>query len=322
LVYCHRKGHPIGNQQSIGPRKEEFSMKTTYKANGREIQALRKKKNLNIVDLARRAGYATRTIKRAENSHKMGITTLRDIAGALEVDLELIADGLPAHIPKGIYQFTTRLSIIKAISDLTNLTKYYLLHEEDREMLPEKYFLYPSEKQQYEKKYKEDIQIKELEWEVLCNVNSNIAELIASIIYSCRKYLGLDWDRDHPMYTDDGFQGETAKINRLGLIADNIEKLAKEEIFLHGGVYSKYTHVGSREKEPVIKKFKVFRLEFSRKASKITSAHIHRGVYQDMREIERQKVYFEEHNGHGPDEQELMNRFPKEARQVDHNEEE
>jgi hypothetical protein len=96
------------------------------------------------------------------------------------------------------------------------------------------------------------------------------------------------------MYIDDGFQGETAKINRLGLIVDNIEKLAKEEIFLHGGVYSKYTHAGSKEKEPVIKKFKVLRLEFSRKASKTTSAHIHRGVYQDLREIERQKDHKEE----------------------------
>jgi transcriptional regulator with XRE-family HTH domain len=269
-------------------------MKTYYKANGREIQALRKKKNLKIVDLARRAGYLTRTIKRAENSHKMEITTLRNIAGALEVDLEQIANDLPAHLPKEIYPFITRLSRINISSDLTNLTKYYILHEEDREMLPEKYFFYPSEKQHYEKKYKEDKQIRELEWEVLCNVNSNIAELIASTIYSCRKYLGLDWDRDHPMYTDDGFQGETAKINRLGLIADNIEKLAKEEIFLHGGVYSKYTHTGSKEKEPVIKKFKVFRLEFSRKASKTTNAHIHRGVYQDLREIERQKDHKEE----------------------------
>ena len=265
-------------------------MKTTYKANGREIQALRKEKNLNIVDLARKAGYATRTIKRAENSHKMGITTLRDIAGALEVDLEQIANGLPTHVPKEIYPFTTRLSIIKVSSDLTNLTKNYLLYEEDREMLPAKYFFYPSEKQQYEKKYKEDRQIRELEWEVLCNVNSNIADLIASTIYSCRKYLGLDWGRDHPMYTDDGLQGETAKINRLGLIADNIKKLTKEEIFLHGGVYSKYTHAGSKEKEPVIKKFKVFRLEFSRKVSKTISAHIHRGVYQDLQEIERQDV--------------------------------
>lgn len=269
-------------------------MKTYYKANGREIQALRKKKNLEIVDLARRAGYLTRTIKRAENSHKMEITTLRNIAGALEVDLEQIANDLPAHLPKEIYPFITRLSRINISSDLTNLTKYYLLYEEDREMLPEKYFFYPSEKQHYEKKYKEDKQIRELEWEVLCNVNSNIAELIASTIYSCRKYLGLDWDRDRPMYTDDGFQGETAKINRLGLIADNIEKLAKEEIFLHGGVYSKYTHAGSKEKEPVIKKIKVFRLEFSRKASKTTSAHIHRGVYQDLREIERQKDHKEE----------------------------
>ena len=269
-------------------------MKTYYKANGREIQALRKMKNLQIVDLARRAGYLTRTIKRAENSHKMEITTLRNIAGALEVDLEQIANGLPALIPKEIYPFITRLSRINISSDLIKLTKNYLLHEEDREMLPEKYFLFPSEKQCYEKKYKEDKQIRELEWEVLCNVNSNIAELIASITFSCRKYLGLDWDRDHPMYTDDGFQGETAKINRLGLIADNIEKLAKEEIFLHGGVYSKYTHAGSKEKEPVNKKFKVFRLEFSRKASKTTSAHIHRGVYQDLREIERQKDHKEE----------------------------
>jgi transcriptional regulator with XRE-family HTH domain len=292
LVYCHGKGHPIGNQQINGTR--ELSMKTSYKANGREIQALRKKKNLRIVDLARRAGYVTRTIKRAENSHKMEITTLRNIAGALEVDLEQIANDLPAHLPKEIYPFITRLSRINISSDLTNLTKYYILHEEDREMLPEKYFFYSCEKQHYEKKYKEDKQIRELEWEVLCNVNSNIAELIASTLYSCRKYLGLDWDRDHPMYTDDGFQGETAKINRLGLIADNIEKLAKEEIFLHGGVYSKYTHAGSKEKEPVIKKFKVFRLEFSRKASKTTSAHIHRGVYQDLREIERQKDHKEE----------------------------
>ena len=136
-------------------------MKTTYKANGREIQVLRKEKNLKMEDLARRAGYATRTIERAENSHKMGISTLRDIAGALEVDLEQIADGLPAHIPKEIYPFTTRLSIINDSSDLTNLTKYYLLYEKDREMLPAKYFLYPSEKQQYERKYKENIQIKE-----------------------------------------------------------------------------------------------------------------------------------------------------------------
>lgn len=264
-------------------------MKTYYKANGREIQALRKKKNLKIVDLARRAGYLTRTITRAENSHKMGITTLRNIASALEVDLEQIANGLPAYIPKEIYPFITRLSRINISSDLTNLTKYYLLHEEDREMLPERYFFYPSEKQHHEIKYREDKQIREFEWEVFCCVNSNIAELIASTIYSCRKYLGLDWDREHPMYTDDGFQGETAKINRLGLIADNIEKLAKEGIFLHGGVYSKYTHAGSKEKEPVIKKFKVFRLEFSRKTLKTTSAQIHRGVYQDLMEIERQK---------------------------------
>jgi hypothetical protein len=172
------------------------------------------------------------------------------------------------------------------------------------------------------------MQIREFEWEVLCNVNFNIAELIASTIYSCRKYLGLDWDRDHPMYTDDGFQGETAKINRLGLIADNIEKLAKEEIFLHGGVYSKYTHAGSREKEPVIKKFKVFRLEFSRKSSKTTSAHIHRGVYQDLKEIERggRKYNFEEdmeeHNRLGLEELERMSRFPEEARQEDDMEEE
>ena len=303
-------------------------MKTSYKTNGREIQALRKKKNLEIVDLARRAGCLTRTIKRAENSHKMKITTLRNIAGALEVDLEQIANGLPAHIPKEIYPFITKLSRINLSSDLTSLTKYSLLHEEDREMLPEKYFLYPSEKQHYEKKYKEDMQIREFEWEVLCNVNSNIAELIASTIYSCRKYLGLDWDRDHPMYTDDGFQGETAKINRLGLIADNIEKLAKEEIFLHGGVYSKYTHAGSREKEPVIKKFKVFRLEFSRKSSKTTSAHIHRGVYQDLKEIERggRKYNFEEdmeeHNRLGLEELERMSRFPEEARQEDDMEEE
>lgn len=301
-------------------------MKTSYKANGREIQALRKKKNLKIVDLARRAGCLTRTIKRAENSHKMKITTLRNIAGALEVDLEQIANDLPAHIPKEIYPFITRLSRINLSSDLTSLTKNYLLHEEDREMLPEKYFLYPSEKQHYEKKYKEDIQIRELEWEVLCNVNSNIAELIAPIIYSCRKYLGLDWDRDHPMYTDDGLQGETAKINRLGLIADNIEKLAKEEIFLHGGVYSKYTHAGSREKKPVIKKFKVFRLEFSRKASKTTSAQINRGVYQDMREIEMQKTYsgedIKEHNRLGLEEFDRMSRFLQEARQEDDMEEE
>jgi transcriptional regulator with XRE-family HTH domain len=264
-------------------------MKTYYTANGKEIQALRKEKNLKIIDLARRAGYLTRTIKRAENSHKMEIITLRNIAGALEVDLEQIANDLPAHLPKEFYPFITRLSRINSSCDLIRLTKYYPLHEEDREMLPEKYFLYPSENQHYEKKYKEDKQIRELEWEVLCNVNSSIAELMASIIYSCRKYLGLDWDRDHPMYTDDGFQGETAKINRLALIADNIEKLAKEEVFLHGGVYSKYTHVGSKEKEPVNKKFNVFRLEFSRKTSKTTSAHIHRGVYQDLMEIERQK---------------------------------
>ena len=176
-------------------------MKTYYKANGREIQALRKKKNLKIVDLARRVGYLTRTIKRAENSHKMEFTTLCNIAGALEVDLEQIANDLPAHLLKEIYPFITRLSRINISSDLTNLTKYYILHEEDREMLPEKYFFYPSEKQHYEKKYKEDKQIRELEWEVLCNVNSNIAELIASTIYSCRKYLGLDWDRDHPVST-------------------------------------------------------------------------------------------------------------------------
>jgi transcriptional regulator with XRE-family HTH domain len=301
-------------------------MKTLYKANGREIQALRKKKNLTIVDLAKRAGYATRTIKRAENSDTMEITSLRNIADALEVDLEQIADGLSAHIPKEIYPFTTRLSIINLSSDLTSLTKYYLLHEEDREMLPAKYFSYPSEEQLKEKKYKEDIQIKELEWEVLCNVNSNIAELIASTINSCRKYLGLDWDRDNPRYTDDGFQGETANINRLGLIADNIEKLEKEEIFLHGGVYSKYTHVGSREKEPVIKKSKVFRLEFSQKASKTISAHIHRGVYQDLREIERQKVYLKKDmkEPHRLDLEELerMSHIPEEARQEDHKEEE
>jgi transcriptional regulator with XRE-family HTH domain len=294
-------------------------MKTYYMANGRAIQALRKKKNLKIVDLARRAGYLTRTITRAENSHKMGITTLRNIASALEVDLEQIANGLPAYIPKEIYPFITRLSRINISSDLTNLTKYYLLHEEDREMLPERYFFYPSEKQHHEKKYKEDKQIRELEWEVLCNVNSNIAELIASTIYSCRKYLGLDWDREHPMYTDDGFQGD-------GLIADNIEKLAKEEIFLHGGVYSKYTHAGSREKEPVIKKFKVFRLEFSRKASKTTSAQINRGVYQDLLEIERQKTYSEEdikeHTRLGLEELERMSRFLEEERQEDNNEEE
>ncbi len=36
------------------------------------------------------------------------------------------------------------------------------------------------------------------------------------------------------------------------------------------------------------------RLEFSRKASKTTSAHIHRGVYQDLRENERQKDHKEE----------------------------
>ena len=301
-------------------------MKALYKAKGREIQALRKKKNLTIVDLAKRAGYLTRTIKRAENSHNMEITTLRNIAGALEVDLEQIANGLPAHIPKEIYPFITRLSSINVSSDLTSLTKLYLLHEEDREMLPAKYFFYPSEEQQYEKKYKEDIQIRELEWEVLCNVNSNIAELIASTINSCRKYLGLDWDREHPRYTDDRFQGETANIKRLGLIADNIEKLAKEEIFLHGGVYTKYTHAGSREKEPVIKEFKVFRLEFSRKASKTTSAHIHRGVYQDLREIERQKEYLkkdmEEPNRLGLEELKRMSRFPEEARQDDHKEEE
>ena len=301
-------------------------MKTSYKANGREIQALRKKKNLTIVDLAKRAGCLTRTIKRAENSHKMKITSLRNIAGALEVDLEQIANGLPAHIPKEIYPFTTRLYILNDSSDLTSLTKYYLLHEENREMLPAKYFFYPSEEQLKEKEYKEDIQINELEWEVLCNVNSNIAELIASTIYSCRKYLGLDWDRDHPMYTDDGFQGETAKINRLGLIADNIEKLAKKEIFLHGGVYSKYTHVGSKEKEPVIKKSKVFRLEFSRKASRTTTAHIHRGVYQDLREIERQKVYLEkdmeEPNRLDLEEFERMSRFLEEVRHEDHNEKE
>jgi len=301
-------------------------MKTFYKANGREIQALRKKKNLEIADLARRAGYATRTINRAENSHQMEITTLCNIADALDVDLEQIANGLPAHIPKEIYPFVTRLSSINVSSDLTSLTKLYLLHEEDREMLPAKYFSYPSEAQHYEKKYKEDIQIKELEWEVLCNVNSDIAELIASTINSCRKYLGLDWDRDHPRYVDDGFQGETANIKRLGLIADNIEKLAKEEIYLHGGVYSKYTHAGSREKEPVIKKFKAFRLEFSRKASKTTSAHIHRGVYQDLREIERQKVYpkkdMEDHNRLGLEELGRISRFPEEARQEDHKEEE
>ena len=92
------------------------------------------------------------------------------------------------------------------------------------------------------------------------------------------------------MFTDDGLQGETAKINRLGLISDNIEKLTKEEIFIHGGVYSKDTHAGSKEKKPVIKKLKVFRLEFSRRVSKTTIAHIHRGVYQDLQEIERQKL--------------------------------
>ena len=161
-------------------------------------EVITKKKDLTIVDLAKRAGYATRTIKRAENNDTMEITTLRNIADALEVDLEQIADGLSAHMPKEIYPFTTRLSIINVSSDLTSLTKYYLLHEEDREMLPAKYFSYPSEEQLKEKKYKEDIQIKELEWEVLCNVNSNIAELIASTINSCRKYLGLDWDRDNP----------------------------------------------------------------------------------------------------------------------------
>ena len=301
-------------------------METSYKANGREIQALRKKKNLKIVDLAKRAGCLIRTIKRAEDGHKMKITTLRNIAGALEVDLEQIANDLPAHTPKEIYPFITRLSKINLSSDLTSLTKYYLLHEEDREMLPEKYFLYHSEKQHSEKNYKEDIQIRKLEWEVLCNVNSNIAELIASTIYSCRKYLGLDWDRDHPMYTDDGFQGETAKINRLGLIADNIEKLAKEEIFLHGGVYSHYTHAGSKEKEPVIKKFKVLRLEFSQRASKTTSAHIHMGVYQDLMEIERQKIYskedIKERNRLGLEELERISRFPGEVRQEDDKEEE
>ena len=301
-------------------------MKTSYKANGREIQALRKKKNLTIVDLAKRAGCLTRTIKRAENSHKMKITSLRNIAGALEVDLEQIANGLPAHIPKEIYPFITRLSRVNVSSDLTSLTKYYLLHEEEREMLPEKYFFYPSEKQHKEKKYKEDIQIRKLEWEVLCNVNSNIAELIASTIYSCRKYLGLDWDRDHPMYTDDEFQGETAKINRLGLIADNIEKLAREEIFLHAGVYSKYTHTGSRENAPVIKKFKVLRLEFSRKASKTTNAQINRGVYQDLKEIEMQNIYskkdMEYDNSFGLEELERMSHFAEAARQQDHKKEE
>jgi transcriptional regulator with XRE-family HTH domain len=295
-------------------------MKTFYKANGREIQALRKKKNLKIVDLAKKAGYVTETIKRAENSHKMEITTLYNIAGALEVDLEQIANDLPAQIPKEIYPFITKLSSIKVSSDFTSLTKLSLLHEEDREMLPRKYFSYPSEEQLYEKKYKEDIQIREFEWEVLCNVNSNIAELIASTINSCRKYLGLDWDRDHPRYTDDGFQGETASIKRLGLISDNIEKLAKEKIFLHGGVYSKYTYAGSREREPVIKKYKVFRLEFSRKASKITTAKIHRGVYQDLREIERQKVYFEEHNRLGLGRLKHTSHFPEEAGQEDHKE--
>jgi len=267
-------------------------MKTFFKANGREIQALRKKKNLKIADLARRTGHAKSTIKRAENSHEMKITTLRNIAGALEVDLEQIANDLPTHLPKELYPFNTRLSIINVSRDLTNLTKYYLLHEEDREMLPGRYFFYPSIEQLKEKKYKEDLQIRELEWAVLCNVNSNIAEFIASIIYSCRKYLGLDWDRDHPMYTDDGFQGETARINRLGLINDNIGKLAKEKIFLHGGVYFKYSYVGPGEKEPVIRKFKVLRLEFSRKASETTITHIHKGVYQDLKEIERQGVYF------------------------------
>ena len=103
-------------------------MKTLYKANGREIQALRKKKDLTIIDLAKRAGYATRTIKRAENSDTMEITSLRNIADALEVDMEQIADGLSAHIPKEVYPFTTRLSIINLSSDLTSLTKYYLLH--------------------------------------------------------------------------------------------------------------------------------------------------------------------------------------------------
>ena len=61
-------------------------MKTLYKANGREIQALRKKKNLTIVDLAKRAGYATRTIKRAENSDSMEITTY----AILQMHLKLI----------------------------------------------------------------------------------------------------------------------------------------------------------------------------------------------------------------------------------------
>jgi len=121
LVYCHGKGHPIGNQQINGTRK--LSMKTYYKANGRENQALRKKKNLKIVDLARRAGYLTRTIKRAENSHKMEITTLRNIAGALEVDLEQSAKDLPAQLPKEIYPISTKLARINISSDLTNLTK-------------------------------------------------------------------------------------------------------------------------------------------------------------------------------------------------------
>jgi len=140
LVYCHGKGHPIGNPQINGTRK--LSMKKYYKANGREIQALRKNKNLKIVYFVRMVGYLTRTIKRAENSHKMEITTLRNIAGALEVDLEQIENDLPAHLSKEIYPFITRLSRINISSDLTNLTKYYILHEEDREMLPEKYFFY------------------------------------------------------------------------------------------------------------------------------------------------------------------------------------
>jgi diguanylate cyclase (GGDEF)-like protein len=62
---------------------------------GQRVRALRKGKGLTQQQLATKAGYGKRTIEHIEHGRRHKVETLRDVAGALEVDLEGILSPAP-----------------------------------------------------------------------------------------------------------------------------------------------------------------------------------------------------------------------------------
>ena len=199
----------------------------TYKVDGKRLRETREKKRLSRAVLAEKVGCSDKTILRAEMGEKLKIGSIDRIASILELQPKEIIDEPIKEVPKSQYASFTTLALWDSSNDFLYVAQKELNNISDRQRLPDTYSSnYTSYESYYENKLKEEaVELKELEWAILCPVKNEIAELISSLITSCRKFLHLDWQPEDSRFVNDAFTGETADILRLGLIGDNLEKL-------------------------------------------------------------------------------------------------